>query len=167
MIDSKEEKKNTQKVKEAEVTDVNLGYSDKKKFRINGDYSRILELNISDLNAIGRYNEAYPKLLDFMSTVQKELATTDDDDTDLTKLSEVLTKIDKEMRDCIDYIFDTNASEVCAPSGNMFDPVGGKFRYEHIIETLSKLYAEGISSEFDKMKKNTAKYTTKYTKKKK
>lgn len=164
MIES-DDKKKTQK--EAEVTDINISYADKKKFRINGDYDRILELNTSDLNVLGRYNESYPKLMDFMDSVRQELSATDDDDEDLGKISDVLTKIDKEMRNCIDYIFDTNASEVCAPSGNMFDPVNGQFRFEHIIETLSKLYSEGINAEFAKMKKNTAKYTTKYTKKKK
>lgn len=166
MVDSKETKA-PEIAKEAEITKIDLGYVEKRKFEINGDISRILELNVSDLNVITRYNETYPKLDEFMKDVQNELTKIDDADEDLNKISEVLTKIDNEMRDCIDYIFDTNASEVCVPSGNMFDPVNGQFRYERIIEVLSKLYAEGISAEFNKIKKNTAKYTTKYTKKKK
>ena len=163
MIDNKINNAN-----EPEIINVDLGYVEKKKFAINGDINRLLELNVSDLNAIKRYNEASPKLEAFMQDVQKELAKTEEEeDENLSKISEVLTKIDKEMRDCIDYIFDTNASEICAPSGNMFDPVNGQFRYEHIIECLSKLYAEGIGEEFKKMKNNTSKYTSQYTKTKK
>lgn len=147
---------------EPEITKIDLGFVEKRKFEINGDISRILELNVSDLNAIPRYNEAYPKLEAFMQDVQKELAATEDKD-DLTVIGDTLVKIDREMRKCIDYIFDTNASEVCAPSGNMFDPIGGQFRYERIVDVLSGLYSSGISSELKKMKDNAKKYTSKYS----
>ena len=149
---------------EAAITSINLGFVEKQKFRINGDYNRILEICTSDLNVIARYNEMIPKLDSFMDDVQKEFSKLDDADKDLIQTSELLTKIDKEIRKCIDYIFDANASEVCAPTGNMFDPIGGQFRYEHIIECLVKLYAEGVGAEFEKIKNRTAKYTSKYKK---
>ena len=81
-------------------------------------------------------------------------------------MADRLTEIDAEMRNIIDYIFDTNASEVCAPSGNMFDPVGGEWRYVRILDNLSSLYTNGLHSEFDKIKANVEKKTSKYTKKK-
>ena len=69
------------------------------------------------------------------------------------------------MRAVIDYIFDTNASEVCAPSGSMYDPVNGTYRFVHIIETLSKLYHNGLDDEFQKVKNKVEAKTSKYTKK--
>ena len=69
------------------------------------------------------------------------------------------------MRKIIDFIFDTNASEVCAPSGNMFDPVGGQWRFERIIDKLSDLYANGLNNEFKQLKNRVESKTAKYTKK--
>ena len=62
----------------------------------------------------------------------------------------------------VDYIFDSNVSEVCVPSGNMFDLHNGMFTYEYIIEALGDLYEKTISKEYKarllKMKKHTEKY---------
>lgn len=147
---------------EAEIPELNLGFVEKRKFRINGDYNRILEICVSDLNVIPRYNETISKLDAFMKDAQAEIAKTSEDEADLESIGDMLTKIDAEMRKCVDYIFDANASEVCAPTGNMFDPLGGQYRYEHIIECLVKLYADGVISEFKQIKAKTAKYTSKY-----
>ena len=58
MIDDRIEKKPD----DQEIVDVQLGFVEKRKFRIEGDYNRILELNTSDLNTFARMKEAYPKL---------------------------------------------------------------------------------------------------------
>lgn len=156
-----------------EITDVDLGFVEKRKFRIAGDYNRILEINVSDLNIASRLKVGYPKLQTLYKEAQDKMsevvkATEDDDGIEsIGKLADVLEDIDKKMRDTIDYIFDTNASEVCAPSGNMYDPVGGELRFDRIIDTLVKLYTTGLDSEFTKLKNNIEKKASKYTKKSK
>lgn len=153
---------------EPEIQDVDLGFVEKRKFRIGGDYNRILELNVSDMNIYSRFTKAYPQLQELSDDATKKVSSISvetDDDEALKQVSDILEEIDNKMRDLVDYIFDTNASEVCAPSGNMFDPVNGSFRFEHIISTLSKLYLTGFEDEVEKFKKKTAKYTNKYTKK--
>lgn len=153
------------------VVDIDLGFVEKKRFRINGDFNRMLELNVSDLNIFARLKEGYPKLDKLLEEAQAKVNSIPDDTENkeemLTKLADTLTEIDKKMRDLIDYIFDTNASEICAPSGNMYDPVNGQWRYVRIIDRLSSLYTNGLHAEFEKMQKNVAKKTSKYTKKKK
>ena len=167
MVSKEEAKKaEVQKINEPEITDVDLGFVDKRKYRIGGDFNRMLELNVSDMNIYGRYTKAIVKLEELANDAVKrveEIASSEDDD--LAKIADFLDDIDKEMRKQIDYIFDTNASEVCAPSGNMFDPVNGLFRFEHIINTLSKLYTTGFEDEIAKFKKKSEKHTSKYTKK--
>lgn len=153
---------------ESEVTDIDLGFVEKKRFRICGDYNRMLELNVSDLNIANRLNTGYPKLKTLLSDAREKISSIPDDLDDekmLGELADKLTEIDKEMRDIIDYIFDTNASEVCAPSGNMYDPVNGQFRFERIIEKLSTLYTNGLDEEFKKLKNRVEGKTSKYTKK--
>lgn len=150
-------------IKDQEIQDIDLGFVEKKKFRIGGDFNRMLELNVSDMNIYSRFKVAYPKLQELASDATKKVQeiSTDDDEA-LDKIADVLTEIDNKMRNLIDEIFDTNASEVCAPSGNMFDPVDGQFRFERIIEKLSQLYTTGFEDEIKKFKAKTSKYTKKY-----
>ncbi len=165
-----EPKKIEPEVEEPEVVDIDLGFVEKKKFRISGDYNRMLELNVSDLNIFARLKDGYPKLEKLLKEAQEKMNSIPDDLEDkdelLGTIADRLTEIDGKMREIIDYIFDTNASEVCAPSGNMFDPVGGEWRYVRILDKLTSLYTNGLHAEFDKIKANVEKKTNKYTKKK-
>lgn len=156
---------------EPDVTDIDLGYVEKKRFRVGGDFKRMLELNVSDLNIVARLHTGYPKLQALLKEAQTKITSIPDSGADgmegLGQLADALTEIDQKMREVIDYIFDTNASEVCVPSGNMYDPVGGQFRFEYIIDKLSNLYTTGLNAEFAKLKNRVEKKTSKYTKKSK
>ena len=44
------------------VVDLDLSVIRKKRFRVDGDNNRILELNTSDVGIVSRLNEVYPKL---------------------------------------------------------------------------------------------------------
>ena len=161
-------KDNVTNLNEPEVIDVDLGYVEKRRFRIMGDYNRMLELNVSDINIFSRLEKGYEQLKALGKKAQEhvnQIPDNPDDKTDMSKVTFMLTEIDNEMRKIVDYIFDTNASEVCVPSGNMFDPVGGQFRFEYILDKLTALYTSGLNDEFKKMKNNVGKRTNKYTKK--
>jgi len=152
--------------------ELDLRLSSRKRFRIDGDDNRVLELNTSDLNLITRLRSAYPQLKDIAQNAFKDLpdAVIEDENYDFmedeatSKLSEALQDADTKMRSLLDYIFDSNVSELCAPHGSMFDPVNGKLRFEHIIDTLAPLYETDISTEMNKVTANVSKHTAKYTK---
>ena len=150
-----------------EIKDISL--SNKKSFRIDGDNNRMIYLDTSDMNIAVRLEETYPEIqklaveaTDRMGGVKK---ITEDDLSGLGDMTAILKDIDRQMREKLDYIFASEISDVCEPTGNLFDVVGGEFRFERIIEALATLYANNISAEFKKMqdrvKKHTAKYTTK------
>lgn len=154
-------KRATTKAVDTDIIDIKIGGIQKQKYRINGD--KILELNIQDMNMPSRLQEVMPKL----DALEAELAEakkqqSDEDGVDLSEVAKVLTSIDTKMREYVDYIFDSNVSEVCVPSGNMFDLHNGMFTYEYIIEALGDLYEKTISKEYKarllKMKKHTEKY---------
>lgn len=152
-----------------DIIDVDLSIIKKKKFRINGDNTKILELNVSDMSIVSRLDESYQKLIDLQNKVTS-LAEMNEEANDRELLSSTATKlneIDKEMRELLDYIFQSNVSEICGSEGSMYDPIEGTFRYEHIISTLTRLYENNLSAEFAKMKKNISKHTAKYTKSRK
>jgi len=132
----------------------------------NGDDIRDLYLNLSDLNIITRFKEKYSTLQELESKAFSSMATSSDDDIEkLLSLGDTLKEIDTEMRNCIDYIFDSNVSEVCAPFGSMYDIVDGEMRCEHIVGAVSGLYESNIQAETKKLESRLKKHTDKYVKK--
>jgi len=150
------------------VKELSIPGIQKERFRINGDNSKILELNTSDANIITRLEKGYAELTKLAAEVQ-EMDFDDEkgNEREFKKLSKNLKTIDDKMREQIDYIFDSNVSEVCAGNASMIDPINGKFRWEHIIEALGDLYAGSFRDEFARMQTNIEKRTKKYTGKKK
>lgn len=150
--------KKKQSVEENEFIDIDLSPIKKTKFRIDGDSNRILELNLQDMKMPSRLSETMPKLEE-LSEKWSELNT-----DDMNELSKEILELDAEIRKLVDYIFDANVSEMTAPSGTMFDMIGGKFRCEYILDTMSRLYKDTIQKEADMINKQMLKHTAKYKK---
>lgn len=151
-----------------DIQDVNISAIRKKRFRINGDSNKILELNTSDINITSRLSSAYERLTKHMEEVANILSGLPEDNIgeEQEKLvRESLDKIDAEMRKEVDYIFDAPVSDICCDDGSMYDPFDGMFRFEHIIDAITKLYETNLNSEFSKMKRRVSAKTSKYTKK--
>lgn len=152
-----------------DIIDVKLTPVRKKRFRFDGDNNRILELDTSDFSIINRLNTLYPKLTKLAQKAADGLGDVDDTDESVDEIiartSDKLTEVDTEMRKLMNELFDAPVSEVCAPSGTMYDLFNGQFRYEHIIETLVNLYETNITAEVEEVRKRVQKHTAKYTKK--
>jgi len=152
------------------IQDLSLDVIRRKRIRIDHDDNRILELNTSDLNILARLKEAYPQLVSLANNAFKQIPEieVDEENYDLitdeatAQLINALTEADTRMRELVDYIFDSNVSEVCAPHGSMYDPINGKFRFEHIIELLSNLYETDVSTELNQISARVKKHTSKY-----
>jgi hypothetical protein len=158
------------KATEEDIQDIDLSVIKKRKFRINQDNSKILELNVSDMRIATRLKEAYPRLNKLMDEVADKFNSIPDDDGDeinediLNQVADAVDEIDNKMRDEINYIFDAPVSEVCGTDGSMWDPIDGSFRYEHIIDKLAKLYENNLDKEFMSMKRRVETKTGKYVK---
>lgn len=156
-----------------DIQDINLSVIRKKRFRVDGDDNRILELNTSDLNILARLKDAYPKLIAIADNAFKDLPQVDTSEevdfinsAETAELIDSLKKADSEMRELVDYIFDSNVSEICAPSGSMYDPINGQFRFEHIINVLAALYETDVEKEMGAIAARVKKHTGKYSKRK-
>lgn len=143
------------------VIDIDLSVTRKKRFRIDNDDSRILELNTSDMTILNRLDEAGRRLKELADYANFEVSNGEE----AKNAVEELLNTDKKMRDIIDYLFDSPVSDVCAPNGSMYDPFNGKYRFEHIMEVLFTQYEKNINEEIKKMRKHMQKHTDKYTKK--
>lgn len=158
-----------------EIKDISL--STKKGYRIDGDNSRIIYLDTADHNIMVRLEEVYPEIsklaleaVDRISSSKKSMKSAVPDsgdeaseDSSSEDITDVLKDIDSKMRAKLNYIFASEIADVCEPTGNMYDVVGGEWRFEHIIEVLSHLYANNMTAEYKKMQERIKKHTTKYT----
>lgn len=157
---------------ENDIVDLDLSVTQKKKFRFDKDNSRIVELNVSDMNILARMSETYPKLNALQEKASKMMdgvtfEDTDDDEKltkDMQTVAERLRSVDNEMRDLIDFMFDADVSSKAAPDGSMYDPFQGSPRYEYIITLLMKQYETNLQAEYAEMEKQLNKHTAKYTK---
>lgn len=144
---------------------VDLTATKRKHIKVFGDINGYIDLNLSDLNIATRASEDYPKLLELAREAEEKLANIPDDPEGIGEMAEVLKQIDADMRGLLDHLFDAKVSDVCAPNGTMYDPFNGEFRFEHIINSLAKLYSNNFDNEFNAMKKKVSKHTNKYAKK--
>lgn len=147
-----------------EIQDLDLTETRKKRFRINGDNNSILEINTADMRILNRLEVAYKKLQNLAEEATEMLMSEEDEDIEHSTIGEKLDTIDSKMRKILDELFDTNVSEVCAPDGTMYDPYGGKFRFEYLIDVIGNLYEKNLTTEIKLMSKRMAKHTDKYTK---
>lgn len=148
------------------IIDINISGLQRKRYRINGDDSKILELNPTDFNIVVRMNEAYPKLVECETRISELTDTTEKQDTveNLGTFADKLSELNSKMCELIDYIFDSNVSELCCDGGSMYDLIDGYMRYEVIIDNLVKLYENNLNAETKKIQRRVKKHTAKYTK---
>lgn len=148
----------------------NIAIGHKQRFTVDGDMNRIISLDTSDMNIIVRLEETYPKMWAKAKEAVERMAATDikgSDSSALSDLAKVLKSVDAQMREELDYVFDSGVSDICVPKGNMYDPIDdGGFRFEHVIEVLTTLYADSLSANFKKMRDKVNKRTAKYNKRK-
>ena len=155
---------------------INLDLSEtaRTKIWVNGDCTKVLELNLTDLNIVTRAKDAKAKL-DELQAEAIELASAEvpnsiESEEDEKKVDEAIEKfrsIDKKMRDLVDSIFDFGVCELCCDGGSMYDPIGGQYRYDYIIDKLMNLYGDQWQKEKKLREQNISKHTAKYTKSRK
>lgn len=151
---------------------------------VDGDCTKVLKLNLSDMGVMSRLNEVYPKLQGLaveVSNLQKDASTVIGDDLSLeeqekkeeeinAKVVDTFNKINNQMKEMVDYIFDFPVSDIVCDGGSMYDMFNGQLRFEYVIERIGALYKANISEEIQRMNKraemHTAKYTNSATKKK-
>lgn len=143
------------------IVDIEFTELQKKRFRLDRDNNRIIELNTSDISTIKRLEEIYPKMLKMVDEAHTKIAEDTED------VLEALDRVDKEMRRLIDYAFNSEVADKACPEGTLYDPFNGKFRFEYIMDKLIDLYDSNLRNEYLLMQKRVDKHTSKYTKKRK
>ncbi len=131
----------------------NLGFDvGYKEYSINGDESRILRINTSDMNIITRMNKAEKELQKIADKCNS--ATADN-------AIETLSYLDNEVRKQINYVFDGDVSDIIFGNTNCISIAGGKPIFENFLEAVLPIIKEDISTEQKKIERKVSKYTSK------
>ena len=149
------------------IIDISIDSIRRKRYRLNGDDNKIIELNPTDFNITVRMNEAYPKLSECENQVKSlsEALKSGDDKEDIERFAKRLSELDAEMKELVDYIFDSALSEACCDGGTMYDLFNGFMRYEIIVDNILKLYTKNLEAESKKIQRRVKQHTAKYVKK--
>lgn len=123
-----------------------------KEYSINGDESRILRINTSDMNIITRMNKAEKELQKIADKCNS--ATADN-------AIETLSYLDNEVRKQINYVFDGDVSDIIFGNTNCISLAGGKPIFENFLEAVLPIIKEDISTEQKKIERKVSKYTSK------
>lgn len=146
----------------SKVIDLNVKGGSRTQIRINGDDSKIIELNLNDINILTRLNTSV-KDLEGLKTdgITKSLDNSDRESVD--RLSDELLTIDAEIRNIVNNIFDFDVCTPIAGNASMLDLIDGQCRFEVIIKSLSDLYKDTFEKAAQVAKEKVNNRVKKYT----
>lgn len=150
------------------MLNINLEQGKRKRFTIDGDENRILEINPADMGIFARIDDFDKAIIPALEEFSEKQFGGTEEDFDLWAMGKAMLELDKFVREQLDIMFDTNFSEIVAPYGTMLDPVNGDFRFQYLIEVFSKVYNDEFQKELtkrnDKIRERTKKYVNKVNK---
>jgi len=146
-----------------DIKSLKFGAPKRKRFSVDGDESRVIEIDTGDTGIVTRWAEIEPWFKELQNRL--EIFTAEAVESDSAVLGEMAT-LDKDLREKLNILFD---SDVCTPivgeKGSLIRSVDGVPIFYTIIETLIPLYEQDIKVEAAKAQKRVEKHTAKYTRK--
>lgn len=142
---------------------VNFNLNTRKKFTVDGDENNVIELDTSDIGIVTRLNESMKTISEIEKKQERltELAQNEDSALDFTAL---FAETERDMRGVMDYVFDSPVSDAILGNSSIFSPVGDKYKFEQILDTLLGLYEADIRNGAARINKaNIRRHTAKYT----
>lgn len=119
---------------------------------IDKDKNKTIKIFLNDLNIIERISNAQKVIEEKMS---KEIDYEDKTNDNVNKILE----LDKVIKEQVDYIFDTNVSEIVFGNKSPMSTINGEFLIVIFLEKIIPIIKENIEKEQIKSQKNIEKYT--------
>lgn len=143
---------------------INFGFDNKKRFTIDGDENKVIELDTSDVGIVTRLSDSMEKIKELEKKQEKLMElSAQENDTAALDFTTLFAEVEGDMRGIIDYVFDSPVTDTILGKSSVFSPVNGKYKFEQILDVLLDLYETDIKKETSKIntahiKKHTAKY---------
>lgn len=127
-----------------------------KEFDINGDESRVIRVDTTDIN-LGQRVEAGRKELRKLAKKFETLTKTAKSDD---KILEIFSEYDKQVRQQIDGMFDSPVSDIAFGNANCLSICGGNFLFENFLNILLPEIEKDLNEELKASEKRIKKYTS-------
>lgn len=127
-----------------------------KEFDINGDKNRIIRIDTTDLNLGDRIETGRKELRKLAKKFETLTKTTNSDD----KMLKIIDDYDKQVRQQIDYMFDSPVSDIAFGNTNCLSVSGGNMLFENFLNALLPEIEKDIKDEEKASKKRIEKYTS-------
>lgn len=152
----------------ADKNNINLNITTRKRFTIDNDKSRVIELDTHDLALVNRLSDSIKRMnalkddwekLENTANTSDEVEVSEEDVEnnllkEVTDFSDQFAVIEAKMRDIVDYIFDCpGLCQTVVGNASIFSPANGAYKFEQIIDVLTSLYEESIEKEAKKINK--------------
>ena len=159
------------------IQNINLNLSTKKKFTLDGDPNRVIELDISDINIIDRATTAFRNIeklqADWESLpIPKNPNNEDDGETLNDTVSTIedfntqFAEIENKLKQELNYMFDSDIAGTIFEANSPFSMVNGKFKFQQVVDVLMSLYENQIQSDVKKLnRQKVVNKTQRYIKK--
>lgn len=145
----------------SDMKNLNFGLPKRKRFTIDGDESRIVELDTGDTGIVARWNGVQEYLVQAAQELE-ELSGLEPNEEQALIASKRFQEIDTGAREKLNYLFDSDVCTPIAGNGALIRLVNGEPLFMLIVETLAPLYEADIKLEYEKSRKRIEKHTVKY-----
>ncbi len=145
----------------ADIKNLNFGLPKRKRFTIDGDENRIVELDTGDTGILARWN-GVQEWLEKAAQELEELSAGAQDEEQAMYTSRRFAEINNGARERLNHLFDADVCTPIAGNGALIRLVNGEPLFMMIVDTLLPLYEADIKAEYEKSKRRIAKHTAKY-----
>lgn len=145
----------------ADMKTLNFGLPKRKKFSIDGDETRVVELDTGDTGIIARWS-AVQEWIGSAAEELERLSGMNQDETQAMETSKRFAEINEGAREKLNYLFDADVCTPIAGNGALIRLVNGDPLFMLIVDTLLPLYEADIKIEYEKSRKRIEKHTAKY-----
>lgn len=132
-----------------------------KEFMLNDDPDKVIRFDPADFAIINRFNEA-------RKTIEKEIDVLGDDagisstgepTDELEEAAEAINRVNKLIREQVDYIFDSPVSEMVFGNKSPLAMVKGVPLFERFIAAAQSVIEREVKAEMKASEKRVSKYT--------
>ncbi|MGN0506635.1 MAG: hypothetical protein ACI4FZ_08745 [Lachnospiraceae bacterium] len=121
-----------------------------KEFAINDDPNRVIRFNPSDVAIVERIKNASAALEKLVEEYGTEEETKE----------EAFARLDKAIKEQIDYMFNQPVAEIVFGGQSPMSPVGGKMLFERFLESVTPVIEESVRNEQKASAERVGKYVS-------
>lgn len=119
-----------------------------------------IHIRPGDLSIVDRYKEVQKRLPEITAPLKGINISNDGAESDKI---EILKKVEKDLYDLLNYLFDMDEAEQIFATRNPFSSVGGRFFAESVIQLIGDIVSQTLEEEAKATEERTQKYLSDIT----